>query len=77
MKQYRRTEPRGPYTTITTVSEDGEYLQVNRWPGYEGSPEEDVVVTKDNIFRMGWPSLQAFLKSRKGFTLVKEEESKG
>lgn len=65
MKKYRRIKDFGEYSRITTVDESGKYIQVVRW--------KDGMVTshvEDNLFSMGWHSVEEFIKKRPGFVEV-------
>lgn len=64
MKTWVRTELKKGYQNITTVTEDGDYIQVAVWP--------DGTITsthKSTLQAMGWRSVREFLRERKGFVL--------
>ena len=59
---YQRTEQRDGYDIITTVDENGDYIQITKWA--DGTIYNQY---KSNIFAMGWHTLKEFLRERNGF----------
>ena len=65
--QYQRVEDRGAFKRITTVDDNGDYTQYAQWvDGMKTS------YTTDNVIRMGWKSVNEFLRERKGFAPVEK-----
>lgn len=67
---YQRIESTKGYKRITTVDTNGDYVQIVKF--------DDGTITsyyQDNIFKMGWKSLNEFLNFRKGFAHIKGGET--
>ena len=59
---YERIERRLGFKRVTTVTDTGEYSQRVEWDG-------GIItgVTKDNVLKMGWKSVNEFIANRPGF----------
>ena len=73
MKVWRRISPGGSirpglsYDTITEIDEAGNYCSRNVW-----SDGKESVVYRSTLSEMGWPSIEAFLREKRGFTLLEK-----
>lgn len=69
MKYYERRYTHGSVEYVTKVYENGMHLVESWVAGTKTS------ITKCNIYEMGWNSLEEFLKKRKGFRKIDDDNN--